>query len=844
MLEKLKKTACSNFYSEIGLEKIKVWFLIHKMEALHIKQKILYIFLFIFFFKALPVFALDKKSKKEKQVVYKLNIDYKTVHFTGKAKQAMAINNSIPAPALYFREGDTAVIHVTNQMNVESSIHWHGILLPNFQDGVPYLTTPPILSGQSLTYKFPLKQSGTYWYHSHTGLQEQRGLYGGIVIEPKQKRYQYDHNLVLVLSDWTDENPNEVMRNLKRGSEWYSIKKHSAQSLIEVIENKALPAQLAMWKNRMRGMDISDVYYPAFLINGQKEQNYYHFKPRDKIRLRIINASASTYFWLTFGGKKPLLISSDGLDVHPVSTQKILHAIGETYDFLITVPKGKSIQIRAMAQDGSGLALAHIGKGDILKAPLVPKPDLFQQMRGMADMHHGGGRNPTPSMKNSVVSHSHQPASHSHSKAGMENKNSHQPSASHSHSKAGMENKNSHQPSASPSQGKAGMENKNSHQPSASPSQGKAGMENKNSHQPSASPSQGKAGMENKNSHQPSASHSHSKEEGSFSYQDLKSLEAQRPQSFVREITFNLTGNMRRYVWSMNNKVLSESDAIQIKKGERLRITLNNTTMMHHPMHLHGHFFRVLTKQGKYSPLKHTVDIPPMETLVIEFDPDEKGDWFFHCHVLYHMMGGMTRVFRNGNLRDSRLKAYPAETILNKDNKWFWWGETSLMSHLVDLEWTFSNTRNQILKEVKLSWLDHKYQWNQNFELSLSYERFISDFFRLYAELEIENAEEDFSDVDFKMGFRYLLPYFIALDMSLDHKARWEVELEYELLFSPRLELMADWSLKADLGLFTQTTEWEQEWSAGFEYALYQYFSFIGNYSSRFGWGAGLNIKY
>ncbi len=226
------------------------------------------------------------------------------------------------------------------------------------------------------------------------------------------------------------------------------------------------------------------------------------------------------------------------------------------------------------------------------------------------------------------------------------------------------------------------------------PSMNKKNSAVSHSHQLSASHSHSKVSVKNENSHQPYVSPSHSKEESSFSYQDLKSLEAQQFQSFVREITFNLTGNMRRHVWSMNNKVLSESDTIQIKKGERLRITLNNTTMMHYPMHLHGHFFRVPTKQGKYSLLKHTVDVPPMETLVIEFDPDEKGDWFFHCHVLYHKDGGMNRVFRNGNVRDSLLKAYPAETILNKDNKWFWWREASLMSHRIDLEWTFSNTRN------------------------------------------------------------------------------------------------------------------------------------------------------
>ena len=808
------------------------------MEVLHIKQKFLFVILFIL---ALPVFAWGQKSKKEKQVVYKLNIDYKTVQFTDKAKQAMAINNSIPAPVLYFREGDTAVIHVKNQMNVESSIHWHGILLPNFQDGVPYLTTPPILPGQSFTYKFPLKQSGTYWYHSHTGLQEQRGLYGAIVIEAQEKRYQYDHNLVLVLSDWTDENPHEVMRNLKRASEWYSVKKNSTQSLIEVIKNKALLAQLGMWTIRMPGMDISDVYYPAFLINGKKEQDYSHFKAGDKIRLRIINASASTYFWLTFGGEKPLLISSDGIDVQPVSAQKILHAIGETYDFLITAPKDKSIQVRAMAQDGSGVALAHIGQGDILKAPLVPKPDLFQQMRDMAKMHRGEEHQHTPAVSTNEKNHSH-PSSASHkNKVDRQDKNSHPSSASHN-SKSDRQDKNSHLSSASHNN-KSDRQDENSHLSSASHNN-KSDRQDKNSH-PSSASHNNKSDRQDENSNHSSVSHNN-KKETSFSYQDLKSLEAQKPLSSVREITFNLTGNMRRYVWSMNNKVLSESDKIEIKKGERVRITLNNATMMHHPMHLHGHFFRVLTKQGKYSPLKHTVDVPPMETLVIEFDPDEEGDWFFHCHVLYHMMGGMTRLFSNGNVRDSRLKAYPAETILNKDNKWFWWGESSLMSHRVDLEWTFSNTRNQIIAEAVMSWRDHKYQWSQNFELSLSYERYLSDFFRLYTELEIENEEEDFSkrDAGFKAGLRYLLPYFIALDMSVDHKARWEVELEYELLFSPRLEFMADWSLKADLGLFTQTKEWEQEWSAGFEYVLAQYFSLIGNYSSRFGWGAGLNIKY
>ena len=215
-------------------------------------------------------------------VTYRLNINYKTVNFSGKDRKAMVINNSLPAPVLYFKEGGKAIIYVTNQMDVATSVHWHGILLPNFQDGVSYLTTPPIRPGQTHKFEFYLKQSGTYWYHSHTGFQEQRGVYGAIVIEPKQKRWEYDHDLVFVLSDWTDENPKEVLRSLKRGSEWYAIQKGTTQSLSQVIQKKALGSQLKMWKQRMSGMDVSDVYYEAFLLNGHRQQVYSDFRAGEK----------------------------------------------------------------------------------------------------------------------------------------------------------------------------------------------------------------------------------------------------------------------------------------------------------------------------------------------------------------------------------------------------------------------------------------------------------------------------------------------------------------------------------------------------------------------------------
>ena len=190
---------------------------------------------------------------------YNLSINEKMVSFSGEEKEAMAINNSIPGPTLTFIEGETAEINVTNNMDVETSIHWHGLILPNFQDGVPYLTTPPIMPGKTFTYRFPLKHSGTYWYHSHTGLQEQRGVYGSIVINPKKQKLNYDRDLVLVLSDWTDEDPNEVLRTLKRGSDWYSIKKKTAVSISDAISNGALGGLLGLWKMRMPGIDISDV---------------------------------------------------------------------------------------------------------------------------------------------------------------------------------------------------------------------------------------------------------------------------------------------------------------------------------------------------------------------------------------------------------------------------------------------------------------------------------------------------------------------------------------------------------------------------------------------------------
>jgi len=317
---------------------------------------------------------------------YTLTLKEEIVNKAGKEVKGMTINGGIPGPTLEFTEGEYAVIYVKNEMSVETSIHWHGLILPNFFDGVPYLTTPPIEPGHTQKYEFPLEQSGTYWYHSHTMLQEQSGIYGSISIKPKEKTLDYDKELVLMLSDWTNERPMDVLKNLKRGNEWYSMKKGTSTPLNQVIARGALGAQVDFWRQRMEGADIADVYYPAFLINGEEKIEYPEFKAGEKVRLRIIDGAASTSFWMTFGGETPTLISADGLDVVPVKRNKTFIGVAETYDFIVEIPENGKMEFKITAQDGSGTASAFLGTGDVLAALDVPRPDKIAMMQKMAKM--------------------------------------------------------------------------------------------------------------------------------------------------------------------------------------------------------------------------------------------------------------------------------------------------------------------------------------------------------------------------------------------------------------------------------------------------------------------------
>ena len=317
-------------------------------------------------------------------VEYDLTIARQEVNFTGQPVKAMTINGHLPGPTLRFTEGDHAVIRVHNRMDVETSIHWHGILLPNAMDGVPFVTYPPIAPGQTFIYEFDLRQSGTYWYHSHTMLQEQRGLFGALVIEPKDEgAFDRLRDHVVVLSDWTDEDASSVLHTLKRGSEWYSLRKGSGQSVLGAARLGMLGAYFSRELQRMPPMDLSDVYYDRFLLNGAPQQSL-AAKPGEKIRLRVIAGSASTFFYLQFAGGPLQVIAADGQPVEPFDEQRLLIAVAETYDVIITMPADGSYEFRATAHDGSGQASLWIGAGPRHAAPDIPHPNLYASMGGLS----------------------------------------------------------------------------------------------------------------------------------------------------------------------------------------------------------------------------------------------------------------------------------------------------------------------------------------------------------------------------------------------------------------------------------------------------------------------------
>ena len=539
----------------------------------------------------------------QKRVEYDLYVRDTIVNFLGKEKRAISVNGQIPMPTLEFTEGDTAVIRVHNKLNEDTSLHWHGVWLPNKEDGVPMLTQMGIKPGETYTYSFPIIQNGTHWYHSHSGYQEQIGMYGSMILKKRENDPTFRKGIddlptiPVMLSEWTDLNPKNIQRMLHNANDWAGIKKGSTQSYAEAIREGHFKTKITNEWKRMLAMDVSDVYYEKFLINAQNESQLKQFKAGDKVRLRISNGGASTYFWLRYAGGKITVVANDGNDVEPLEVDRLIIGVSETYDIVVTVPEGGlSYEFQATSEDRTGSASLFIGEGKKQLMEPLPKLKYFEGMKMMNDMMNMNGTMNDMGMKMSLQQ----------------------------------------------------MDMNTVMYPEIS---GEAKKKSKKSKKDSVENHSEMVEMDH-SSHGNTSSNITTLNYGMLKSPENTTLPKDAP---IKEMRFELTGNMNRYVWSMDNKVFSESDKIPVKKGEILRITLYNNSMMRHPMHLHGFDFRVINKNGEYSPLKNVLDIMPMETNVIEFEANTEGDWFFHCHILYHMMGGMNRVFEVGDYQNPNL---------------------------------------------------------------------------------------------------------------------------------------------------------------------------------------------
>ena len=781
-----------------------------------------------------------------KRVEYDLYINDTILAYVSKKYKTIAVNGGVPAPTLYFTEGDTAIIRVHSKLEKEeTSIHWHGLLLPNEEDGVPYLNTASIIPGTTHTFKFPLIQSGTYWYHSHTMLQEQIGVYGSIVIYPRG--YEKKNEKVLMLSDWIEERPNYVLKSLKRASDWYAVRKNSVQSWGEALVQGYLGDRFKTEWDRMPAMDVSDIFYDKFLINGWRESEYPNVKAGETVRLRIINGGASSYFWLQYAGGKMKIVAADGLDIEPIEVDRLLIAIAETYDVEVTLPKdGMAYEFRATSIDIAGFASFYLGKGMKMKAPDLPKLDYFAMMREMNKMGaHTGMDMSGADMKGmddgNMKMDDKKPADKKAEKdsdkmEGMD------------HSKMKMDNKKGADKKDAKvddnkmegmDHGDMKMDDKKLSSQKDSTKTNENNMEDMDHDKMTDENMQSDSAIVDKvvsdhESLSPSNTDEAKQGEIIFNYNMLRSPQstALDEKKNIREIPLTLTGNMIRYVWSFDNKTLSKSDKILIKKGENVRFILTNNTMMRHPLHLHGHFFRFVNKQGEYSPMKHSFDIQPMETVVIEFFASEEKDWFFHCHVLYHMMAGMARVVSYENSAPNKqVTEKDKMKLFHEDNMWWLWGVTKIATDAVFGKINYSNNFNVIGSTYRVS-------YKNQYEFQPDYQRFIDrrQFLSLYAGADIRNTfqiKEGDTEKDRRVGVvgaRYLLPLFVLAELRVDHTGDVRFQLTREdMPITRRLRLSMN--VNTDL-----------EYNIDFDYFVRKYLSIHASYDSDYKYGVGLTF--
>lgn len=529
-----------------------------------------------------------KKTIELSGNTFNLSIEKVAVNITGNPSIAKTVNGMLSGPTLRWKEGDTVTINVTNNLNEDTSIHWHGIILPAFMDGVPGFSFDGIKPGETFTYNFPILQSGTYWYHSHSGFQEQEGIYGAIIIEPKIKDpYKYDREYVISLSDWSDEKPSSIYRKIKLSSSYYNFKQRTVGDFIDEVKEKGFFkafSERKMWNEmKMTDRDISDVsgYTYTYLMNGENPATGFKalFKNGEKIRLRFINSAAMTFFDVRIPDLKMRVVAADGNNIQPINVDEFRIGVAETYDVIVEPEANKAYSIFAQSIDRSGYAIGALTFDEKVIAQ-TPQMDVFPILTH-ADMGMGA-------------------TSDNHSKHTM------------NHSMMG------HDMSAMSSDRKKEI-------PITKLEESIGVQVNAVAMNPQYRLDDPGVGLRNNG-------------RKVLTYADLKSLTPTTNDKYPdREIILRLTGNMERYMWSINGIAYKDAKPLEFKYGERLRITYINDTMMNHPMHLHGMWSDLETGDDNYLPRKHTIIVQPGSKISFRVSVDAKGSWAYHCHLLYHM---------------------------------------------------------------------------------------------------------------------------------------------------------------------------------------------------------------
>ncbi|OTT29211.1 copper resistance system multicopper oxidase [Acinetobacter baumannii] len=590
---------------------------------------------------------------------YDLTIAEQTVNITGKPLKRITVNGKFVAPLLEFEEGDDAVIRVHNKLkNQDSSIHWHGLILPGIMDGVPgFNQFDGIAPNKTYEYKFKVRQNGTYWYHSHSKGQEQDGLYGPLVIYPKNKvplsaGEKADRDYVVLLSDFHNSTSGQIMSNLKKEADYYQNRRETVFDVFKQIKKDGLKAtwqDRSMWNQmRMLKTDMSDVTKYTFLMNGKTpEQNWTgNFKEGERVRLRFINASAMSFFDVRIPNLKMTVVSADGQPVKPVPVDEFRIGTAETYDVIVE-PKQANYQIEAESIDRSGFSIGTLHNENTLpvKNILMPKPRP-RSLLTMEDMGMGHDMSSMEGMNHDMSSMGSN--SKDQSMSGMNHDMSSMEGMNHDMSSMGSNSKD---------QSMSGMNH------DMSSMQGMT--HNMEMNTAMTSPTQVKNG-ENvygwANASTPAGLKA-------LQYSDLQSLTPQKDtRAPEREIEIRLGGNMERYIWTINGKKFNETEPFKVKYGERIRLKFVNDSMMAHPMHLHGMFMQLENGQDASNmPNKHTVIVPPGKTVTTLLTADELGEWAIHCHLLYHMSAGMMNklIVANVDSNSSDSKDVVAQPINN-----------------------------------------------------------------------------------------------------------------------------------------------------------------------------------